>query len=148
MVQSFQPTPRDCTNLKIRKLARILGRYYDAEIGQAGLKSTQFALLSHVLRLGPVRLGELATHMALDASTLTRNLKPLLSAGWVAQDTGRDLRNRFLTLTQIGRQKQAEACLYWANAQERIDWLLGDERASTLRALVDDCIQELQTNAP
>jgi DNA-binding MarR family transcriptional regulator len=147
-VQSFQSTPRDCTNLKIRKLARILGRYYDAEIGQAGLKSTQFALLSHVLQLGPVKLGDLATHMALDASTLTRNLKPLLSAGWIAQETGRDMRNRFLTLTQIGRHKQAEASLYWAKAQERIDLLLGSERASALRTLVDDCIHDLQANAP
>jgi hypothetical protein len=48
----------------------------------------------------------------------------------------------------MGREKQAEASLFWANARERIDSLLGNERASTLRALVDECIQDLQANAP
>lgn len=48
----------------------------------------------------------------------------------------------------MGREKQAEASLVWANARERMDSLLGNERASTLRALVDECIQYLQANAP
>ena len=35
--------------------------------------------------------------MKLDASTLTRNLQPLVSAGWLQQDAGPDARTRSIT---------------------------------------------------
>ncbi len=66
--------PRGCTNLKLRQLARRVTQHYDVELGKAGLKTTQYSLLSYVLRLGPLRPGDLAQAMTLDASTLTRNL--------------------------------------------------------------------------
>ena len=73
MVKS-QPAPQGCTNFKLRQLGRRVSQLYDAEVGKAGLKTTQYSLLSHVLRLGPVRPGDLAQAMTLDASTLSRNL--------------------------------------------------------------------------
>ena len=66
--------PRGCTNFKLRQLLRGVSRLYDAELARAGLKGTQFSLLSHLVGLGPVAPGELARHMGLDASTLTRNV--------------------------------------------------------------------------
>ncbi|RYY64032.1 MAG: MarR family transcriptional regulator, partial [Comamonadaceae bacterium] len=45
--------PRGCTNLKLRQLLRRVGQVYDAEVAQAGLKVTQYSLLSYVCKLGP-----------------------------------------------------------------------------------------------
>ena len=57
--------PRGCTNLKLRQLTRRVTQHYDAEMGTIGLKTTQYSLLSHVDKLGPLRPGELATHMKI-----------------------------------------------------------------------------------
>ncbi len=141
---SAAPLPRGCTNFKTRQLSRLLSRHYDAELATAGLKTTQYSLLSHVLRLGPISPGELARQMGLDASTLTRNLQPLLAAGWLRQDTGSDARTRSIHLTDAGRSKQAEAQRHWKAAQLQINQLLGAERVAALHGLIDDCTAQLE----
>ncbi len=131
--------PKGCTNFKTRQLARLLSRHYDAELAKAGLKTTQYSLLGHVLHLGPVAPGELARRMGLDASTLTRNLQPLLAAGWLLQAAGADARSRVITLTPAGRDKHAEALRHWKAAQRGINATLGADRVVALHALIDDC---------
>lgn len=140
------PAPRGCTNFKARQLSRLLSRHYDGELAGAGLKTTQYSLLSHVLRLGPIAPGELARRMGLDASTLTRNLQPLLSAGWLLQEAGGDARSRCVTITAAGREKQAEALRHWKAAQQKLNALLGLERVAALHALLDDCTAQLQAD--
>src|SRR3954465_2585775 len=73
--------PQGCTNLKLRQLMRRVAQLYDAEVGKTGLRGTQYSLLSYVLKLGPIRPGDLARHMKIGPSTLTRNLRPLINAG-------------------------------------------------------------------
>ena len=67
---------------------RRVSQHYDAEVAKAGLKTTQYSLLSHVLqaRADPPRRPGGA--MTIDASTLTRNLKPLVGAGWLELSAG------------------------------------------------------------
>jgi DNA-binding MarR family transcriptional regulator len=136
--------PQGCTNFKTRQLSRLLSRRYDAALAPAGLKTTQYSLLSHVLQLGPIAPGELARRMGLDASTLTRNLQPLLGAGLLVQDAGPDGRTRSISLTDAGRAKQAEARRGWKAAQLEVNALLGAERVAALHALLDDCTARLE----
>jgi DNA-binding MarR family transcriptional regulator len=135
--------PQGCTNFKLRQLVRRVSQHYDAEVGKAGLKTTQFSLLSHVLRLGPIRPGALAAAMTMDASTLTRNLKPMLAAGWLQMSAGDDGRSRLVHITDAGRVKRAEAQRHWKAAQEGLNQVLGVERVRALHALVDDSLQRL-----
>ena len=135
--------PQGCTNFKLRQLLRRVGQHYDAEMAKVGLKTTQYSLLSHVLKLGPIRPGELAHAMTMDASTLTRNLKPLIAAGWVALAAGPDGRSRSITITPAGRAKRTEAQRHWHSAQVGLNTLLGVERVSALHALVDDSLDLL-----
>lgn len=139
--------PKGCTNFKTRQLSRLLSRHYDAELAAVGLKTTQYSLLTHVLRLGPLAPGELARHMGLDASTLTRNLQPLLAAGWLLQEAGVDARSRSVSITPVGRDKQAEAQRRWKAAQQTVNALLGGERVAALHELLDDCTARLQAGA-
>ncbi len=127
-----------CTNFKLRGFLRRISQRYDEELAKAGLKTTQYSLLSHVQSLGPVRPVDLAKAMAMDASTLTRNLKPLIAAGWVDLGAGSDGRSRLVHITDSGRAKRAEAKQHWRVAQESINQLLGPERLLTLHALIDD----------
>lgn len=135
--------PQGCTNFKLRKLMRRVAQHYDAEMAKIGLKTTQYSLLSHVLKLGPLRPGELAQAMAMDASTLTRNLKPLVDAGWIEVGAGADARSRTVTITEAGREKRQEAQRRWKAAQESINELLGVERVLALHALIDDSLDLL-----
>lgn len=141
-------TPRGCTSFKLRQLTRCVASRYDAQLAAAGLKSTQYSLLSHVHALGPVAPGELARAMTMDASTLTRNLKPLLAAGWVVMQPGADGRSRRVELTAAGRAKRAEAQRRWRAAQEGLQTTLGLERTAALHALLDDTLARLDPAAP
>jgi len=131
-----------CTNFKLRQFTRRVSQHYDAELAQAGLKTTQYSLLSHVLTLGPIRPGDLAQSMKMDASTLTRNLKPLLAAGWVELAAGVDGRSRLISITEAGREKRQDAQRHWKAAQTSLNRLLGMTRLLALHALIDES-QEL-----
>ena len=132
--------PSGCTNFKVRQLMRQLSRHYDAELGKTGLKTTQYSLLVHVLELGPVRPGELARAMRMDASTLTRNLRPMIAAGWLRIDAGADERSRSVSITEAGRTKRDEARHHWHAAQDELVEMLGMERVASLHALIDDSL--------
>ena len=132
--------PQGCTNFKLRRLMRRVTHLYDAEMGAIGLKTTQFSLLSLIVLKGPMRPGEVARAMLLDASTVTRNLKPLVDAGWVNVTSGTDERSRTVAVTDAGRAKRQEAQRRWKVAQEKINSLLGIDRVLALHALVDDSL--------
>jgi DNA-binding MarR family transcriptional regulator len=132
--------PQGCTNFKLRQLLRRVAQLYDSELAQVGLKTTQFSLLSHVQSLGPVRPVDLADAMTLDASTLTRNLKPLIAAGWLALDPGADGRSRLVRITDSGRAKRTEAQRRWRVAQEALNAQLGTQRVLALHVLIDDAL--------
>lgn len=143
MLATTAVKPQGCTNFKLRKLVRRVSQHYDTEMAKVGLKTTQYSLLSHVLKFGPIRPGELAQIMTMDASTLTRNLKPLVDAGWVEIGAGSDARSRVVTITDAGREKRQEAQRRWKAAQEGINALLGVERVLALHALIDDSLELL-----
>jgi DNA-binding MarR family transcriptional regulator len=133
--------PQGCSNAKLRQLTRRVSQHYDHEVGKIGLKATQYSLLSKVLQRGPIRPGDLAKAMALDASTLTRNLKLLVAAGWLTIGAGIDDRSHLVTITQAGREKRTEAQRRWKAAQESLNDLLGVERVLALHELIDGSLE-------
>ena len=136
--------PRGCTNHKLRQLSRAVTRHYDAYIATSGLRNTQYSLLSHVVLLGPVRPTELARKMRIDASTLTRNLQPLVAQGWVRQQSGADARSRLIAATEPGRAKRAEAQRAWKQAQIELNRRLGAGRVAELHRLLDEAMGRLE----
>jgi DNA-binding MarR family transcriptional regulator len=139
--------PQGCTNLKLRQLMRRVAQHYDAEVGKTGLRGTQYSLLSYVVKLGPLRPVDLAREMKVDASTLTRNLRPLLDAGLLALAPGPDARSRLVSATAAGREKRQEAQRRWRVAQESLNQRLGRARVVALHALLDEC-QDLLADLP
>jgi DNA-binding MarR family transcriptional regulator len=138
--------PQGCTNFMLRHLMRQVARRYDAELAACGLKTTQYTLLSQVLHLGPLRPGDLARELGLEPSTLTRNLRPMIEAGWIVQTAGEDARSRSVSITAEGRRKRAEAQHHWLRAQKQLNESLGAERVIALHALVDECSGLLQAD--
>lgn len=141
------PAPRGCTNLKLRQLSRAVTRHYDAYVAPIGLKNTQYSLLSHVVLLGPIQPSELAARMRLDASTLTRNLRPLVAQGWLEVGAGADARSRVVSATPAGRAKRADGQRAWKQAQLALNARLGHARVAALHSLLDECMEQLDSDA-
>lgn len=132
-----------CTNLKLRQLTRLVTRHYDHCTAAVGLKATQYSLLFYVAKFGPLRPGDLARRMQMDASTLTRNMQPLVAQGWLKIGAGTDARSRLVQITDAGRSKLAEGLHAWELAQRELNQRLGAERVAALHELLDACVERL-----
>ncbi len=135
--------PQGCTNLKLRQLGRMVTRHYDHYMSSVGLKNTQYALLSHIVKLGPIRPSDLAKRMQMDASTLTRNLQPMAAQGLLTIGAGENARSRLVEATAAGLALRAEGQHAWKVAQLALNERLGVERVSELHAMLDACIASL-----
>lgn len=135
--------PNGCSSQKLRQLSRRVSQHFDRIVATTGLKTTQYSLLTHVVSLGPIRPGELAERMEMDASTLTRNLQPLVAQGWIEVGAGTDGRSRFVTATEAGRQKRASAQREWKRAQLAFNERMGVDRVARLHDLIDECLNAM-----
>ncbi|MDQ2927608.1 MAG: MarR family winged helix-turn-helix transcriptional regulator [Pseudomonadota bacterium] len=133
-------SPHGCSSQKVRVLSRRISQHFDHIVASSGLKTTQYSLLTTIVRFGPLRPGELAKTMNLDASTLTRNLQPLISAGWVVAGPGDDERSRLVEATASGRDKRAEGQRAWKRAQLAFNDRIGEAAVARLHAAVEECM--------
>lgn len=129
--------PRGCTNFKLRQLLRAVSRLYDAELQHAGLKTTQFSLLSNIAAREPAQPTRLAEALGMDASTMTRNLSVLVDHGWAELGPGGNARSRHVRLTAAGREKLAQAYRHWKRAQEKLNQRFGERRLAAMHELID-----------
>jgi DNA-binding MarR family transcriptional regulator len=126
----------------------LLNRIYDDALRPLGINTMQKSLLSNIGRL-PAGTGfaELSERLALDRSTLTRNLTTLETAGFVSVTPDEhDRRKRHVCLTEAGRRTVVESEPLWRDAQRRVVDALGFDRAeelTTLLASVEQIVREL-----
>jgi DNA-binding MarR family transcriptional regulator len=123
-----------CACFNTRKAARTVTRFYDDMLAPAGLKATQLTMLGAISISGPTRMSELAEMLALDKTTLTRNLKLLQDDGLIEIAAGDDRRVRIVALTRAGTDALELALPRWREAQRRLVEHLGEAR---WRGLVD-----------
>lgn len=133
----------DCVYMALKRLARRVAHHFDAALAKAGLKTTQLDLLSEILRLQPVCPGKLAQALNLDPSTLTRNLRPLIAAGWVELGAGKDARSRHVRVTARGRVKKMQAQRLLIAARQAMGDRLGLRRMAELEALMNESLDIL-----
>ncbi len=131
-----------CTCTRIRRLARRVTQHYDRALAPSGLRVTQFALLSRLLRREGVAMGPLADALDMDRTTLTRNLRPLVDAKLVTLAASRiDARVREVRLTAAGRARYDEAKRLWRHAQDAVNRTWGDDEVASLHRLFDHLIE-------
>ena len=115
-----KPASTPCLCNALRQADRAVSRLYDEELRGVGLRTTQYSLLRWLRHAGEVRQRDLGGLTSLDETTLTRNLRPLIDAGWVATRPGDDRREKLVRLTDAGAAKLREARPAWERAQERL----------------------------
>ncbi|WP_229427117.1 MarR family winged helix-turn-helix transcriptional regulator [Massilia atriviolacea] len=134
--------PLGCTCFKLRKLTRAMSRVYDHHMAAVGLKTTQYSVLANVARKA-LPVAELAERLGMERTTLTRNLKPLMDAGWVASRPGADSRQRIVTITEAGQQKLADSFPVWCGAQRAFEQLVGRDAVRALHTQLDSTLAQL-----
>ena len=122
-----------CTGFYLRRAARAVARLYDRHLAKADMKGTQFTLLNAVFLQSPVTVNELAESLAMDRTTLTRNLKRLESKGWLEAASGEDRRTRWINISSEGKKKLKLALPHWKKAQQETESILGKTGIKNLR---------------
>ncbi len=127
-----------CTCGRLRRASRALTQLYDDAMAPAGLRVTQFSLLRTLAREGPLRISELAARQLLDRTALSRNLDPLVGAGYVDIVRGVDARTREVAITRSGAATLKAAQPHWAQAQREVAHRLGAEKLEALIAVLGE----------
>lgn len=122
-----------CSNL--RRASRAVTNYYDSCVGQVSdLRVSQLIVLVVLYLAGPQTIHELAEMMALDRTTVGRNLRPLAQQGLLTLMSGSDQRTRVVTLTAQGEQTILDVLPQWEQAQAHMVAGMGQEQVAALLA--------------
>src|SRR5580700_9165498 len=130
-----------CLCNALRQASRAVSRLYDEELRGVGLRTTQYSLLRVLARAGQVRQSDLGGLAHLDETTLTRNLRPLVAAGWVSVRSGDDRREKLITVTPAGAAKLAAARPAWERAQSRMEALIPEDARQRLMAILPEVVR-------
>ena len=123
-----------CLCLHVQRAARALARRFDDAFRPLELTNGQFSLLVSLNRPVAPSIGNVSALLAMDRTTLTANLKPLVRRRLVRILVDEDdKRGRALVLTPAGRKLVAKAFPIWKREHAAVERLL-KSGANRLRA--------------
>lgn len=139
-IETEQAALLPCLCAQTRRVDRLLNRIYDDALRPLGINTMQKSMLSNIGRFPDgLDTADLCQRLALDRSTLTRNLTNLEALGFVSTTASAlDRRRRIVTLTEAGRATVAASEPLWNDAQQRVVGILGFDRSVELTALLAD----------
>ena len=129
---SIDTISRTCIAVRLRLLNRVVTNLYDDSLRQLGLKVSQLNILIVTARLGLARPAQVCDILQLDASTLSRNVKPLQAHGWLEVVPEEDARSQPFRLTAQGKRLIEKAIPAWEKAQCQAAELLGSDGIALL----------------
>ena len=134
MKQSTEMLTR-CACNRIRTVARLVTKSYDDMLRPTGLKSSQLAVLAAVDSLDAPSIAALSKTLFMDRTTLSRNLRPLVSARLV--ELREDGRSKTIRMTAKGRNAIAAAFPLWRKAQDAMMRRVDDDLLGKMARLLD-----------
>ena len=148
MADKTRPDVDDCNCFAVRSAARHVTQLYDQYLAPVGLRTTQFSILARLKRRGKLTINALAGEMAMDRSTLGRNIQPLERDGLIAIECDpSDLRAKVLRLTRDGEKRHEAARKEWSQAQTYFESSFGVRRSAEMRELMRAVVASPFSNA-
>ncbi|WP_035871819.1 MarR family winged helix-turn-helix transcriptional regulator [Cucumibacter marinus] len=126
----------ECLVLNTRMAARAITRRYDQKARRFGLTAAQFSIMGNLMRNADRSVTELADDMAMERTTLSRNLDLLERKGWVASRSIRKGNERQCVPTEAGRAMVERLTPEWRKAQAEMRELLGAEEMERLLGML------------
>jgi len=134
----------DCISYRLRRAGRLVAKFYDDALKPCGLRNTQFTLLGALDHLGETSIGELSEALAIDGTTLTRNLDILVRRRLVLNGTEEDGRVRTVRLSAAGERAVDRAKPLWRKAQRQVIRAIGSDAWNDVRILLDEIEAECE----
>jgi DNA-binding MarR family transcriptional regulator len=132
----------------VRLVSRSITEIYDNRLRRFGVTAAQLILLSLINRR-PITRADIARLQHLERSTLTRNLKIILSKEWVEEvPDNADGRSRPIALTEAGRELLREAGPEWMAAETEATALLGADGMTIIINVADHILHPTEFPAP
>jgi DNA-binding MarR family transcriptional regulator len=122
-----------CASLNCRRAARAVTRVYDMALQDAGIRSTQFAILVAIAKIQPASISALGEVLVIDRSTLTRSLRLLQKDRMISISKRAAKRQRFLELTPHGEKILERSVPLWRAAHAKFVATVGSEYWLKLR---------------
>jgi DNA-binding MarR family transcriptional regulator len=127
-----EPVSSQCVCTSLRMVTRSVNRLYDRALSEVGLRVTGYSIMSRLAEEGPLTISELAARLAMDRTTCTREVAPLVKSGLVAATIGSDRRRRLVQLTDLGAQQRSAAYPLWERVQRMVADEFGDADVADL----------------
>ena len=121
-----------CLCHHVRRTARAITRLFDEALGPVGVKASQFNILAVIGARESCTASEACRALAMDRTTLSRNLKPLREAGYITAEGGAGRRPDALALTVTGQDLLTRAAPLWRAAQTGLSQRLGTGQTGAL----------------
>lgn len=110
-------------------------RHFDEHLAPSGLTIARYSLLTTLERLGTPTLPVYARDLAMDRTTLLRNLRPLIEAGLITVGPAPAGRAGVARLTARGSAALRRAKPYWRSAQEALTGKVSGDEVERVLAL-------------
>lgn len=118
----------NCVCFNLRWVSRAFSQFFVGELNQHGLLPTQTPILGLLAAKPDASMAEVSDWLAMDRTTLVRNLRPLEREGLV-KASGKGRGNKVsLALTPKGRKTLEQFLPDWRVAQQKVMRTLGKER--------------------
>jgi len=118
----------NCVCFNLRWVSRAFSQFFVSQLNQHGLLPTQTPILGLLAAKPEASMAEVSDWLAMDRTTLVRNLRPLERDGLV-KATGKGRGNKVsLTLTAKGRTALEKFMPDWQLAQQKVIKTLGKDR--------------------
>lgn len=115
---------RACICQQTRMTAHAVTRAYNRVLGSYGLEVTQFSILALLATGGAASVTALSDALALDRTTMTRNLKRMVTAGLVEATSGNGRAIRH-ALTEKGIERLTATMPVWEAEHARLEGAVG-----------------------
>lgn len=123
-----------CNCFTVRRAARQISRFYDAQLQPTGLRITQFLTLALLSEVPNAAIMELADRLDIEQTAMGKMTTTLERDGLVTiHRSPTDRRSRLVALTAEGRALLEKAAPLWREAQRQFETLNGTERVGALR---------------
>ena len=113
-----------CLVLNTRMAARAVTRRYDRALRPFGITAAQFSILTSMVKRPERSVTDMARSIAIDRTTLSRNLDLLVRKGLVSGHEADKGNGRLVALTNEGNDLVRELLPQWRQAQAQMRELL------------------------
>jgi len=123
---------QQCIGARLRKLSRITDSIYRKHLAEFDVTESQISILFALSNLGLIEQGAIGNLLALERSTVSRNVNLLVKKGWVTKSS--DYRPE-IELTDQGKKFVEKIAPIWERAMDEVIEKIGIEGLELIQKL-------------